>query len=154
MSRPAAGSRGRDSASRARRDLTATGHFHAKVEFRTARAAALARNRHVAARGGDLRIRIRNTDTAQPITLNAVKYFNTAGKLVKNYLERPVSLAPLATTEVLVKQQDTKGGSGANFLVEWSSREEVNLPRVEAVMVGSEEQANISFVSVGVPLKE
>lgn len=114
---------------------------------------------HVYAQGGkpfllETTLSIRNTDTGRPITLNAVKYFDTAGKLVKDYLDRPVSLAPLATTEVLVEQQDTKGGSGANFLVEWSSREAVTPPLVEAVMVGSAEQANISFVSVGVSLKD
>lgn len=112
---------------------------------------------HIYAQGGkpyllETTLSIRNTDTTHAITLNALNYFNTAGKLVKNYLNKPVSLAPLATTEILVEQQKTEGGSGANFLVEWSSVKESNAPLIEAVMIGIEGQTSISFVSSGVPV--
>jgi len=110
---------------------------------------------HIYAQGGkpyllETTLSIRNTDTTHAITLNALNYFNTAGKLVKNYLNKPVSLAPLATTEILVEQQKTEGGSGANFLVEWSSIVEINPPLIEAVMIGIDGQTSISFVSIGV----
>lgn len=110
---------------------------------------------HIYAQGGkpyllESTLSIRNTDTTHAITLNALNYFNTAGKLVKSYLNKRVSLAPLATTEILVEQQKTEGGSGANFLVDWSSSQEVNPPLIEAVMIGIDGQTSISFVSTGV----
>ena len=110
---------------------------------------------HIYAQGGkpyllETTLSIRNTDKTHPITLNALNYFNTAGKLVKSYLNKPASLAPLATTEILVEQHKTDGGSGANFLVEWSSVKEANAPLIEAVMIGIEGQTSISFVSTGV----
>lgn len=112
---------------------------------------------HIYSKGGQptllaTTLSIRNTDPAHAITLNTVQFFNTSGNLVKDYLEKPVSLAPLATTEILVEEQDTKGGSGANFMVSWSSGEEANPPLIEAVMIGSDENASISFVSSGVTL--
>ncbi len=97
---------------------------------------------------------IRNSDPSEDITVKSVRYYNTEGKLVKNYLEKPLRLNPLATVEYLVEQKKIEGGSGANFMVEWVSNTKVNKPVIEAVMVGVDGQASISFVRSGVVIKK
>ncbi len=58
-------------------------------------------------------------------------------------------MAPLASTEFIVDQNDRTGGSGANLLVEWIAETKVYEPIVEAVMVSTTSQQSISFVSIG-----
>jgi hypothetical protein len=96
---------------------------------------------------------VRNTDPEYPLTVTAVLYFNTAGRLVRSYLRGPVRLGPMATAEYVVEPRDTAGGSGANFLVEWTADRRVTEPVIEAVMIGATGAQGISFVSVGRPLR-
>jgi len=96
---------------------------------------------------------VRNTDPERPMTLSTVQYFNTAGRLVRVYQPRPVALAPLATAEFIVAEQDTTGGSGANFLVEWTADRSITEPVIEAVMISGSGALGLSFVSVGRPLR-
>ena len=93
---------------------------------------------------------IRNVDPDQKLYLNTVDYFDTTGKLVKQYLDRTIKLDPLQTIEFLVERRDTSGGSGANFLVEWMADSEVDQPLVEAVMVGAAGTQGICFSRKGV----
>jgi hypothetical protein len=92
---------------------------------------------------------VRNTDLTNPITVASVRYYDTAGTLVRAYVEQPVQLAPLATAEFIVEEHDTSGGSGANFIVEWVAAGRVNEPIVEAVMVNSSLSLGLAFVSPG-----
>lgn len=95
---------------------------------------------------------VRNIDTRRSITLTAVNFHDTAGKLVRRYLDKPVTLAPLMTLEYIVGQTDNSGGSGANFVVLWSADPPANPLFVEAVMIGTTGQQGISFTSHGIPL--
>ncbi len=92
---------------------------------------------------------VRNTDPQNPIIITSVKYYNSDGKLVREHLENPLRMAPLATTDFIVDQNDRTGGSGANFLVEWIAETKVYEPIVEAVMVSTTSQQGISFLSKG-----
>ena len=92
---------------------------------------------------------VRNTDLQHPIIINSVKYYDSDGNLVREHLENPLQLAPLASTDFIVNQNDRTGGSGANFLVEWVAETEVYEPIVEALMVSTSSQQGISFVSQG-----
>ncbi|MEO0249868.1 MAG: DUF3124 domain-containing protein [candidate division WOR-3 bacterium] len=95
---------------------------------------------------------IRNTDPAQALTIVKADYYDSDGKLIKSYLSQPLVLKPLASTRFVVKESDTKGGAGANFLVEWRADKEVNEPIMEGVMIGAAGQQGISFTSRGKPL--
>jgi hypothetical protein len=53
-----------------------------------------------------------------------------------------------------IKESDTQGGSGANFLVEWQAETEVNEPIMEGVMIGAAGQQGISFTSRGKAIKK
>jgi hypothetical protein len=92
---------------------------------------------------------IRNIDPLSPITLTAVDYYGTKGELIKHYLDSPLVLPSLNTTRYIILSTDKGGGSGANFIVKWSSKGLVNPPIVESVMIGTQSQQGISFTSRG-----
>lgn len=97
---------------------------------------------------------IRNTDVDTPIVIKSVDYYDTQGKLVQKYLDRPQRLAPLASMEHLVKEQDLQGGAGAKFLVAWVAEEIAHEPLMQAVMIGTAEGQGLSFVCDGVVVEE
>lgn len=92
---------------------------------------------------------IRNTDATRSITITAVDYHDSNGKLVRHYLPAPIKLGPLATAHYIVAESDRSGGLGASFLVVWSSTEKVSTPVVETVMIGALAAQGISFVCRG-----
>ena len=79
----------------------------------------------------------------------ASKYYNTEGKVVREYVETPLELPSMATLDLIVGQKDRSGGSGANFIVEWVAETEVTEPIVECIMIGTSGQQGISFLTVG-----
>ena len=97
---------------------------------------------------------IRNTDPAHPITLVSVKFYDSDGKLVKEYLDNPTELKAMASTRYILTESDTGGGSGANFLIKWTSKTKVNPPLVEGVMIGTRSGQGISFTSRGQVIKD
>lgn len=97
---------------------------------------------------------IRNTDMSNSINIIAADYHDTKGKLVRRYYQKPISLAPLESTEIYISEEDTTGGTGANFIVKWNSPKEVNAPIVESVMIGMKSGQGISFVSPGQEIRE
>jgi hypothetical protein len=97
---------------------------------------------------------IRNTDMSNPINIVAADYYDTKGKLVKKYYQQPITLAPLESTDIFIPEEDTAGGTGANFIVKWHSQKEVNAPIIESVMFGMKSGQGISFVSTAQEIKE
>jgi hypothetical protein len=97
---------------------------------------------------------IRNTDINQPVTIVSVKYYDTEGKLLKEYLDEPSELKALASTRYIIMEGDKAGGSGANFIVKWKSNKKVTPPIIEAVMIGTHSGQGISFVSRGQVIEE
>ena len=97
---------------------------------------------HIYARDGaalDLAVTVsvRNVSVEHPMTLESVRYYDTAGKLLEEFVKTPSSLAPLQTVEFFVPTSDTRGGSGANLVVTWSAANPIVPPIVEAIMVQS-----------------
>jgi len=97
---------------------------------------------------------VRNTNLKSSIIIVSVKYYDSAGKLIKDYLDRPIELNALASTRYIIKEDDKAGGSGANFIVIWQSEKRVNPPIIESVMIGTHSGQGISFVSRGQVLKD
>jgi hypothetical protein len=97
---------------------------------------------------------IRNTDPGHPITLVSVKFYDSDGKLLKEYLDNPAELKAMASTRYILTESDTGGGSGANFLVKWTSKTKVNPPLIEGVMIGTRSGQGISFTSRGQVIEE
>jgi len=76
---------------------------------------------HIYADGGkphllEATLSIRNPDPKRAISIKSVKYFDTKGSLIKEYLKDEMNLGPLETTAFLVENSDRRGGSGANFI--------------------------------------
>jgi len=92
---------------------------------------------------------VHNTELDAPIIIQSVRYYDTDGQLVRDYVPEPIEVSPLATTGFLVEAQDTIGGWGSNFIVEWVAEEPVSEPIVEAVMVSRSGTHGISLISLG-----
>jgi hypothetical protein len=92
---------------------------------------------------------IHNTDPDDPIIIRSVRYYDTDGTLVRDFIDSPVQLGPLATTGFVVIAGETPGGWGTNFMVEWGAPEAVYEPIIEAVMVSQRGAEGVSFISPG-----
>ena len=97
---------------------------------------------------------IRNTDLKLPVSITAVDYYDTNGKMTKKYLSNPLTLYPMASTHILITEKDTSGGIGSNFIVRWKADREVNAPVIEAVMIGGKSGQGISFATEGREISE
>lgn len=96
---------------------------------------------------------VHNASETQPLVVKRIAYFDTAGKQVESYLKAPVALKPLATVSIFVPTDDVRGGTGANFLVDWAATGEIAEPVVEALMVGGIANAHYAFISQGRPTR-
>lgn len=98
-------------------------------------------------------LNVHNASETQPVVIKRIAYFDTAGKQVESYLKTPVALRPLATVSIFVPTDDLRGGTGANFLVDWAATGEIAEPVVEALMVGGIANAHYAFISQGRPTR-
>jgi hypothetical protein len=96
---------------------------------------------------------IHNASETRPLVLKRIAYFDTGGKMVENYLKAPIALKPFSTVEVFVPTTDVRGGTGANFVVDWAATGEIAEPVVEALMVGGLGSGHYAFISQGRPIK-
>ncbi len=55
----------------------------------------------------------------------------------------------MESIDYVIEQQDTSGGSGANFLIDWYSKKQLN-PLFQAVMVGGLGAQAFSFTTEGI----
>ena len=90
---------------------------------------------------------VHNVDPERSITVTGVAYYDSAGALVRRFLDEPVTLTSFASYEALVPLREQEGGSGANFIVTWEAEEAALPPHVEAVMIGGTGTLGISFSS-------
>ncbi|KHE90791.1 MAG: DUF3124 domain-containing protein [Candidatus Scalindua rubra] len=92
---------------------------------------------------------IRNINPKHQIKIILVDYYETQGKLLKKYIDKPITLKPLESLRYVIPGKIKSGGSGANFIVEWQSDKFVNPPIIESIMIGTQMQQGISFTSRG-----
>jgi len=97
---------------------------------------------------------IHNIDITNSIKITKVDYYNTDGELIKAYVKDRLVLEPLRTVQFVIWGDDTSGGTGANFIVEWVSESDVSSPIVEAVMISTSGQQGVSFVTSGKVIKK
>jgi len=96
---------------------------------------------------------VHNASETRPLVLKRIAYFDTSGKIVENFLKSPVALKPFSTIEVFIAAADIRGGTGANFVVDWAATSEIAEPVVEALMVGGVGSGHYAFVSQGRRIK-
>jgi hypothetical protein len=99
-------------------------------------------------------ISIRNTSLKTPIRITSARYYNTEGKLLKEYLTKPASVGPMGTLELFVERKEAEGGSGANFIIQWDSSTPTNAPMVEAVHADIRNgQQALTFITSAHPIQ-
>jgi hypothetical protein len=99
-------------------------------------------------------LNIRNTSPEASLSLSTIEYYDSNGRRVREYVDTTRTLGPLASTYVVVEQDDVRGGVGANFLVRWHASRPIHPPVVETVMITSEATQGISFRSTARVLYE
>ena len=92
---------------------------------------------------------VHNTDFEHAIILTSVRYYDTQGQLLREYLVEPRQLGPLAATDFFVDANEQSGGLGTNFIVEWVAEQPVFEPIVEAIMLNTSNNQGISLTSPG-----
>lgn len=96
---------------------------------------------------------VHNASETQALVVRRIAYFDTAGKQVETYLKAPIAVKPLATISIFIPTDDVRGGTGANFIVDWAATGEIAEPAVEALMVGGVANAHYAFISQGRPTR-
>ncbi|MFY0600101.1 MAG: DUF3124 domain-containing protein [Cyclobacteriaceae bacterium] len=95
---------------------------------------------------------IRNTSYTDTLIIRTIDYFNTQGDLVKEYLDEPIYLNPMASIDYVIDEKDDSGGSGANFIVVWSAKNAKVNPIIQAVMISTNGQQGVAFTTEGVSI--
>jgi hypothetical protein len=96
---------------------------------------------------------IHNASQEKPLVLNRIAYFETSGNLVESYLKSPIAVKPFGAIEIYISQNDVRGGTGANFIVDWGATGQIAEPVVEALMVGGIGSGHYAFISQGRPIR-
>jgi hypothetical protein len=92
---------------------------------------------------------IRNTSFTENVYVSNIDYYNTQGDLVKKFLEKTISLPPMATVNYVIEKDDDTGGSGANFIVVLNSKSNQVKPIIQAIMIGEYSNKAFSFSTDG-----
>jgi hypothetical protein len=112
--------------------------YHGDVNPRTGKPSETLVSTHVS---------IRNTDPATGMKVISARYYNTEGKLLREFLSKPQAIPPLGTYELYVPRSDSSGGSGANFIIDWAAEKPINPPLVEALHADIREARTLLFVT-------
>jgi hypothetical protein len=96
---------------------------------------------------------MRNVYEGDTLIINSSKYYNTKGELIRSYFDKPIYIAPLETVNIVVDEDDLEGGTGANFIFDWSSHKSLPEPYFDAVMISYGSGQGVSFTSHGIKIK-
>jgi len=92
-------------------------------------------------------ISLRNTSEKDTIYLLKATYFNTHGAAIRSYFEKPIYLAPMETTEIVIDELDIEGGTGSSFIIEWKTPKGCPEPLFEGVMNSLQGTQGLSFIT-------
>ena len=97
-------------------------------------------------------VSIRNTDPAKAIRITSAQYFDTDGKMLREYLPSPKTIGPMGTYEIFVPRSDDTGGSGANFVIVWKADAPASPPIVEGLHANFPVGRSIAFTTAARPI--
>lgn len=98
-------------------------------------------------------VSVRNTNLTDTIYISKADYYDTKGKLIRNYIKQLIFIAPMETVAIVINEADQDGGIGANFLFEWQTKAQSNEPLFEGVMISTSGQQGLSFTTQGKRIK-
>lgn len=94
-------------------------------------------------------ISMRNANDRDSLFIESAKYYDTQGRLIRTYFDKPIYLMPMETVEIIIDEKDNEGGSGANFIFNWRVNARLTEPLFESVMISTYGQQGISFLTQG-----
>ena len=94
-------------------------------------------------------VSMRNTNMKDTIYLNQAELYNTKGSLIRTYFDSPIFLTPMETLHIVIDATDNSGGTGANFIFDWSIKPDSPEPLFEAIMISTLGQQGLSFSTKG-----
>ena len=97
-------------------------------------------------------ISMRNINLKDTVYISKADYYGTSGRLIKSYLQDDIFLKPMETLEIVIKEVDKSGGTGANFVFEWQAGDSAHAPYFEAVMISTSGQQGLSFTTQGIEI--
>ena len=118
--------------------------YHGDINSRTGKPSETLVSTHIS---------IRNTDPVAGMKVVSARYYNTDGKLLREFLAKPQVIPPFGTYELYVPRSDSSGGSGANFVIDWNADKPINPPLVEALHADIREARTLLFVTTGRPIQ-
>jgi hypothetical protein len=96
---------------------------------------------------------IRNTSFKDSIYIFSIDYYNSKGEKVRRYNESTLLIQPMESVEFVVEDKDDTGGVGANFVVDWGGKLNVQKPYFQGIMIGTMGQQGISFTTEGIVIQ-
>lgn len=98
-------------------------------------------------------VSIRNASFKTPIRVLSARYYSTDGKLISEFVPKPITIGAMGTYELFIERKESEGGSGANFVIQWDSVVPANPPIVEAVHADISGPRTLSFVTLARPVQ-
>ncbi|WP_416441606.1 DUF3124 domain-containing protein [Leeuwenhoekiella sp. A16] len=98
-------------------------------------------------------VSLRNTSDSDTIYILKAEYYDTHGKSIRKYFDKPIFLAPMETTEIIIDEIDISGGTGSNFMFDWKIPKNCSEPLFEAIMSSTMSQQGLSFTTQAVRVK-
>ncbi len=98
-------------------------------------------------------VSMRNTSDTDSIYILKTHFFDTHAIVETTYHDEPIFLIPLETVEIVIKEIDTAGGTGGNFLFDWKIKQGSSEPLFESIMISTMGQQGLSFTSRGKRIK-
>ena len=92
---------------------------------------------------------LRNISEHEPVIVTAVDYYDSAGTLVRHFLEEPAELGPLATAEFFISGSIVPAAAVRTSSCAGACVRLGRIYFVEAVMHGRDGAAGISFITEG-----
>ncbi|MAZ73636.1 MAG: hypothetical protein CMC70_10885 [Flavobacteriaceae bacterium] len=98
-------------------------------------------------------VSLHNPNINDTVFINKAVYYNTHGKAIRKYFDKPIFIRPMETVQIVIDGVDNEGGTGANFIFDWEIKPTTREPLFEAVMISTYGQQGISFVTEGKRVK-
>ena len=98
-------------------------------------------------------VSLRNISDLDTIYILKAEYYDTHGKSVRRYFDKPIFLAPMETIHIIIDEVDKTGGTGSNFLFEWKIPKNCPEPLFEGIMNSMMGQQGLSFTTHAIRIK-
>lgn len=94
-------------------------------------------------------ISLHNPNINEQVYIDKATYYNTYGEPIRVYFDKTIFIEPMETVQIIIDGVDDEGGTGANFIFDWTIKPNTNEPIIEAIMISTYGQQGISFVTTG-----